>query len=315
MYSGSSGSACGSVSPFIAIRERRTKSPTSEAFQSLHTPGPVANESASVSACSTSSSTGSPSSASQTAVMVCGSFRSCRIATLANSRWWNTSLDSISMSDGHMPSLVPIWVASCAPSTQWSVSRPLPMSCNSAARINRSDRATRVVKILARETVSERWRSTVQMWTTSRGGRSRTAPHSGKSRPHSPVRSRVSMTAMVSGPAANMTRRLSNASRGHGVGSSGAVSASRVSVDTEIGKPVTADAAATRSSNAGSLCGRASRASTISPAYSTTPSSSGRRGRRRIADIPRRGKRIGGGPQPGVDAIADGASHVGEHSG
>ena len=38
---------------------------TSEAFQSLHTPGPVANESASVSAYSTSRSTGSPSSASQ----------------------------------------------------------------------------------------------------------------------------------------------------------------------------------------------------------------------------------------------------------
>ena len=94
------------------MRLRRTKSPTSEAFQSLHTPGPVASESASVSACSTSSSTGSPSSASQTVAMVCGSLRSCRIATFANNKWWYTSLDSISTSDGHMPSLVPIWVAS-----------------------------------------------------------------------------------------------------------------------------------------------------------------------------------------------------------
>ena len=121
------------------------------------------------------------------------------------------------------------------------------------------------------------------------------------------------MTAIVSGPAVSMTKRLSNASRGHGVGSSGAVSANRLSVDTAIGSPVIADAAATRSNSTGSLCGRASRASTISPAYSMTPSSSGRRGRRRIADIPRRGSALRGGPQPGIDAVADRASHVGQH--
>jgi len=38
--------------------------------------------------------------------MVCGSLRSCRIATFANNKWWCTSLESISTSDGHMPSRV-----------------------------------------------------------------------------------------------------------------------------------------------------------------------------------------------------------------
>ncbi|CPA46142.1 Uncharacterised protein [Mycobacterium tuberculosis] len=57
-----------------------------------------------------------------------------------------------------------------------------------------------------------------------------------------------------------------------------------------MGNPVSADAAATRSTRPGSCSGSASRASTISPAYSTTPSSSGRRfGRRTKAEMPRRG--------------------------
>ena len=65
-YRGSIGSGCGSGSPAITSRQRRTRSPISEAFQSPHTPGPVASESASASACSSSSSTGSPPSASTT---------------------------------------------------------------------------------------------------------------------------------------------------------------------------------------------------------------------------------------------------------
>ena len=84
----------------------------SDAFQSVHTPGPVASESASVRACSTSSSTGSPSNASQTAAMVSGIVQVPeRIATFANSKWWYTSLERNSTSNGHIPSLVPIWVA------------------------------------------------------------------------------------------------------------------------------------------------------------------------------------------------------------
>ena len=108
---------------------------------------------------------------------------------------------------GHMPSRVPIWVASSAPMTLWSPPRPLPMSWHSAPSTSRSGRATRVVKALARDTVSTRCRSTVQMCTTSRGGRSRTAPHSGNSLPHRPVRSSASTVATAFGPAASITSR------------------------------------------------------------------------------------------------------------
>ena len=128
------------------------------------------------------------------------------------------------------PSRVPIWVARSAPMTLWSPPRPLPMSWHSAPSTSRSGRATRVVNALARETVSTRWRSTVQMWTTSRGGRSRTAPHSGNSLPHKPVRSSASIVDTAAGPAASITSRSLSACRGHGVRSSGAVAASRPSV-------------------------------------------------------------------------------------
>src|SRR6267378_4523758 len=73
------GSGFGSGSPAITNRQRRTRSPISEAFQSPHTPGPVASASASASTCSSSSSTASPSSASTTAAMVLGSCRSRRV--------------------------------------------------------------------------------------------------------------------------------------------------------------------------------------------------------------------------------------------
>lgn len=97
------------------------------------------------------------------------------------------------------------------------------------------------------------------------------ASHSGNSRPHSPVRSSASMVATAVGPADSSTSRSSSASRGQGSGISGA-------------------AAATRSTRPTSVSGRASRASTISPAYSTTPSSRGwRLGRRTSADTPLRG--------------------------
>ncbi|CNI16209.1 Uncharacterised protein [Mycobacterium tuberculosis] len=104
------------------------------------------------------------------------------------------------------------------------------------------------------------------------------------------MRSSVSIVFTIVGPASSTTNRSSNASRGHGVGMSGTLAASRLSVAAAIGKPVSADAAATRNTRPGSLSGCASRASTISPSYSTTPSFSGRRfGRRTKAEMPRRG--------------------------
>ena len=58
----------------------------SEAFQSPHTPGPVASESASARACSNSSSTVSAPSAFTTVSTVTGSSRSRRVAVSGSSR-------------------------------------------------------------------------------------------------------------------------------------------------------------------------------------------------------------------------------------
>ena len=85
-YCGAVGSACGSGSPAITIRQRRTRSSIRDAFHSLHTPGPVALESASVSACKTSSNCGSPPRASDTPLIVLGSFKSLRVATTGSSK-------------------------------------------------------------------------------------------------------------------------------------------------------------------------------------------------------------------------------------
>ncbi len=97
------------------------------------------------------------------------------------------------------------------------------------------------------------------------------------------------MVATAVGPAASITSRSLSACGGHGVRSSGAVSPSRASVDAAIGRPVVADAAATRRIRPGSRSGRASRARITSPPNSMTPSSSGRRTGRRNAANPRRG--------------------------
>ncbi|SKV42184.1 Uncharacterised protein [Mycobacteroides abscessus subsp. abscessus] len=84
--SGSMGSGSGSCSPRITSRHLRTNSPISDAFQSPHTPGPVASESASASCCSSSRSSRSPPSVLTTASMVSGSARSRRVAVLGSSR-------------------------------------------------------------------------------------------------------------------------------------------------------------------------------------------------------------------------------------
>ena len=196
-------------------------------------------------------------------------------------------------SSGHRPIRLPTWFANSAPTTLWSAPRPLPRSWMSAPRTRRSGRDTRVVMEPALAAVSTRCRSTVQVWMGSRGGRSRTAPHSGISLPHRPVRSSASMGAIMCGPVPSRTSRSERASAGHGSRSSGAKSASRASVDAAIGSPVRADAAATRKIRPGSLLGSALRARTTSPLCSTTPSSSGRRiGDRRSFESPLRGSEL-----------------------
>ena len=84
--------------------------------------------------------------------------------------------------------------------------------------------------------------------------------------------------------------------------------------EAAIGRPVVADAAATRRIRPGSRSGRASRARMTSPLNSSTPSSSGlRTGRRNAGESPAR-QRIARGAQAGVDVEADGAGGVGEHA-
>ncbi|COW05898.1 Uncharacterised protein [Mycobacterium tuberculosis] len=77
----------------------------------------MAFESASDRACKTSSSCGSPPSASDTASMVLGSFKSRRVAVIGSSRWWRTSLESVRTSGGDNPSLVQTGITNSAPST------------------------------------------------------------------------------------------------------------------------------------------------------------------------------------------------------
>ena len=198
----------------------------SEAFQSPHTPGPVANESASASTCNNSNSTGSPSSASTTPEMTLGSCRSRRVAVWGtaggSARSWTAARRRRATAPAGCRSASPgRHRCRCGP-------RRVPCRCRAqSAEHQQSGRDTRVVNALARETVSTRWRSTVQMWTTSRGGRSRTAPHSGNSLPHSPVRSSASIVATAGGPAASITSRSLSAGRGQGVRSSGAASDNR----------------------------------------------------------------------------------------
>ena len=114
-----------------------------------------------------------------------------------------------------------------------------PCRCrgSSAPSTSRSGRDTRVVNALALETVSTRCRSTVQVWTMSRGGRSRTAPTPGKACPTSRFGPAPRWSVTGVGPAASSTSRSLSASRGHGVRNSGADSASRLRVDADSGRP------------------------------------------------------------------------------
>ena len=145
------------------------------------------------------------------------------------------------------------------------------------------------------------------MCARSRGGRSRTAPHSGNSRPHRPVRSSDSTTSTSGRPAPSSDSSSASAVRGQGSRSSGAVSARWCRVPAATGSPVRAAVAATRSTSAGSRAAAASRASATSPRCSTTPAASGRRtGGRRSAARPRRGRaaRAERRPTSAANAIA-----------
>ena len=176
---------------------------------------------------------------------------------------------------GHSPSRSPIWVASAAPTSEWSASRPLPMSCSNAPSSNRSGRDTVVDSRAAWTVACTRCRSTVQVCgeiprrQVPNGAplREQPAPQAG------PVV--ASMTSISPGPAPSNESRSSRASRGHGLRSSGEESASRVRSRARWGLPGAAAAPATRSSSAGSRLGTASRASATSLPCRTTPSSNG----------------------------------------
>ena len=221
-------------------------------FHGLQTPGPVASESASARAASRSSTSALPSRVSTTRLTVAGSSRSRRVAVCGSSRWWRTIAPSRATSGSGKPSRRPICTARASPTTEWSPPRPFPMSCRRVPTSSRSGRPTRVVSRATWAQDSTRCRSTVQTCARSRGGRSRTAPHSGNNRPHRPVRSSDSTTSTSGWPVPSSDSSSSRAARGHGSRSSGAVSASRCRVPAAIGSPVRAAVAATRSTRPGS---------------------------------------------------------------
>ena len=203
----------------IGLRQRLLTSPRQRApghrsaTPSSHPTGPVANESARP-AHATTPAAASPSSASTTDAMVFGSCRSRRVAVSATAGGGAPPWTALRCPTATAPAGADLRGEFGSDDAVVSA-RPLPMSCT--ARPATAGRGgIRVVNALARETVSTRW-STVQMCTTSRGGRSRTAPHSGNSLPHKPVRSSASMVATAVGPAASITSRSLSAWRGHGV--------------------------------------------------------------------------------------------------
>ena len=131
-------------------------------------------------------------------------------AVCGSSRWWRTiGAEDRRRRSGQSPSRRPICrrASSRRPPSGRSP-RPLPMSCSSAPSSSRSGRATRVVSRAALRATSTRCRSTVQTCARSRGGRSRTAPHSGNSRPHRPVRSSDSTTSTSGRAGAEQRQQL-----------------------------------------------------------------------------------------------------------
>ena len=142
---------------------RRTSSRTSSAFQVPHAAGPVASESASVSAASRWSRTGSTTSLA-TIAMVVSSEMSRRVAMSGRRRWLRHRSTSTAVSASSKPMRGPISAIIAMPTSVWSPGRPLAMSWRRAPTTSRSGRSTRSVSCAALADASSRCRSTVKRW-------------------------------------------------------------------------------------------------------------------------------------------------------
>ena len=129
------------LEPAISAATRLQRRSTSSAFHGDQAAEPVAIESASVSAHSSASRSGVPTSRA-TNSMVAEASRSRRVATSASSRWCRTSATTVATSASEKPIRRVIPPASSAPTTEWSpcCGYALPRSCRRAATTSRSGR-------------------------------------------------------------------------------------------------------------------------------------------------------------------------------
>ena len=173
--------------PPMNCATRSTSSATSCAFDGPHAAGPVARESASVSAASSRKRRRPTRRARRRAAIVAGSSRSRRIATSDSSRWLPTSSASTSMSASGKPEARRRAGARSRRRRRCDRRRvPLPRSCSSALITRRSGRSTRSAQPAALAVVSSRCRSTVKRWYALCCGRERTGSHSGRIRAQMP---------------------------------------------------------------------------------------------------------------------------------
>ena len=138
------------------------------------------------------------------------------------------------------------------------VSRPLPMSCSSAATISTSGRATRRIRPGRLDAGLDHVPVDGEP-VHDRGVRQQPdlLPLGQELRRAAPVSSRVSQTASSPGPAASSRTNRSRASSGHGSGSGGHSRTSRAAVAGASTRPRSAASAAARSSSTGRRPGRA----------------------------------------------------------
>ena len=244
-----------------------------------------------------------------------GLCRSLRVAVSATAGGSARCADSVSMSEGHNPSRVPICVASSAPMTLWSPPRPLPMSWHSAPSTSRSGRATRVVNALAAR------RSRPDDGRRSRCGRRRAAA----GRAPRPIPETACPTSRFGpalrswpprrGPAASITSRSLSAWRGHGVRSSGAERGQPAQRRPRHRQPGGRRCRRHPQDQPGITCragipGQDDLAVELHHALVERPAHrSAQRG-----ETPAR-QRIARGAQSGVDVVADGAGRVGQDPG
>ena len=168
------------------------------------------------------------------------------------------------------------------PSSVWSPGQPLPMSWSSAPTRSRSGRPTSRVSAAARAAASTRWRSTVKRWKALRCGLLRTGAHSGRMRVTQAVRGRGSRRP-GSPRRPPPSRRDERVARlvGPRVGSAGASAAAAQGRAARSAAPWFAARRPPHEQQPGRRRGRRRPSSAISPSRTTIPRRARRAGARR----------------------------------